>query len=289
MKQEDIKLGLYEKALPHGTSWAQKLDLAETLRFHFVEISIDETDERLARLDWSLEERKAFNRTVLQSRLTVPSMCLSGHRRFPFGSSDPEIRQQALAIMEKAIRLAVDTGIRTIQLAGYDVYYEPSDQATRDRYIEGMQKSLEFAAREQVMLAVEIMDHPFMNSILRYANLKKTLSSPWFRVYPDIGNLSAWGNDVPQELALGINDIVAIHLKDTLAVTDTHEGTFKKVPFGTGCVDFPGTFATLKALGYRGPFMIELWTERAADPEEEIRSAQRWLFEQMRKGGYIDE
>jgi hexulose-6-phosphate isomerase len=289
MKQDDIKLGLYEKALPHGTSWAQKLDLADTLGFHFVEISIDETDERLARLDWSLEERKAFNRTVLQSRLTVPSMCLSGHRRFPFGSSDPEIRQQALVIMEKAIRLAVDTGIRTIQLAGYDVYYEPSDQATRDRYIEGMQKSLEFAAREQVMLAVEIMDHPFMNSILRYANLKKTLSSPWFRVYPDIGNLSAWGNDVPQELALGINDIVAIHLKDTLAVTDTHEGTFKKVPFGTGCVDFPGTFATLKALGYRGPFMIEMWTERAADPEEEIRSSQRWLFEQMRKGGYIDE
>ena len=139
MKPEDIKLGIYEKALPRGLDWDRRLALAESLGFQFVEISVDETDERLARLDWDLEERKAFNRTVLQSPLTVPSMCLSGHRRFPFGSRDPEIRRQALVIMAKAIRLAVDTGIRTIQLAGYDVYYEPSDQDTRDRYIEGMQ------------------------------------------------------------------------------------------------------------------------------------------------------
>lgn len=289
MKQQELKIGIYEKALPHGLTWDQRLSMAETLAFHFVEMSVDETDERLARLDWSLEQRKAFNRTVLQSPLTVPSMCLSGHRRFPFGSRDPEIRRQALVIMQKAIGLAVDTGIRTIQLAGYDVYYEPSDQDTRGRYIEGMQKSLEIAAREQVMLAVEIMDHPFMNSILRYANMKKLLGSPWFTVYPDIGNLSAWGHDVSQELTLGINDMVAIHLKDTLAVTETKEGTFKEVPFGTGCVDFPGTFATLKTLGYSGPFLIEMWTERAAQPEKEIKAAQKWLFEQMRKGGYIDE
>ncbi|MDJ0914541.1 MAG: L-ribulose-5-phosphate 3-epimerase [Desulfobacterales bacterium] len=289
MKREYIKLGIYEKALPKKLDWGQRLALAAKLGFHFVEISVDETDERLARLDWNLAERKAFNLAVLQSPLTVPSMCLSGHRRFPFGSRDPEIRKQALRIMEKAIQLAVDVGIRTIQLAGYDVYYEASDEDTRVRYIEGMHHSLAMAAREQVMLAVEIMDHPFMNSILRFANMKKILSSPWFTVYPDIGNLSAWGNDVSQELTLGINDIVAIHLKDTLAVTDSHKGTFKEVPFGTGCVDFPGAFATLKVLGYTGPFLIEMWTEQAADPEKEIRDAQTWLFAQMRKGGFIDE
>lgn len=288
MKQQEIKIGIYEKALPRGLGWDQRLALAHQLGFHYVEISVDETDERLGRLDWTFDERKAFNLAVLQSPLTVPSMCLSGHRRFPLGSRDPEIRKQARVIMEKAIRLAVDTGIRTIQLAGYDVYYEPGDEETRERYIEGMRHSLEMAAREQVMLAVEIMDHPFMNSILRFANMKKLLDSPWFTVYPDIGNLSAWGNDVPQELALGINDMVAIHLKDTLAVTDSHPGTFKEVPFGTGCVDFPAAFAALKSLGYAGPFLIEMWTEKAARPEKEIENAKSWLFEQMRQGGYID-
>jgi len=289
MRKEDIKLGIYEKALPYGTGWNEKLATAERLGFQFAEISIDETDERLARLDWSLAERIAFNRTVLQSPLTVPTMCLSGHRRFPLGSHDPEIRRQALAIMEKAILFAVDTGVRTIQLAGYDVYYEDGDSDTRKWYLENMHKSLNMAAREQVMLAMEIMDHPFMNSILKFMNMKQILDSPWFTVYPDIGNLSGWNNDVIEELTLGNNQCVALHLKETLAVSADHPGTFKEVPFGTGCVDFPGVFAKLKELGYAGPFLIEMWTENAADPEKEVCEARQWIFQRMREGGFIDE
>jgi L-ribulose-5-phosphate 3-epimerase len=289
MKQDDIKLGIYEKALPYGTAWDEKLATAERLEFQFVEISIDETDERLVRLDWSPAERKSFCRTILNSPLTVPSMCLSGHRRFSLGSHDPEIRQQALTIMEKAIRFAVDTGVRTIQLAGYDVYYEDGDADTRKWYLENMQKSLDMAAREQVMLAMEIMDHPFMNSILKFMNMKQILNSPWFAVYPDIGNLSAWGNDVIEELTLGCHQIIALHLKETLAVTADHPGTFKEVPFGTGCVDFPRAFSKLKDLGYAGPFLIEMWTERAEDPITEIREARQWICQRMREGGLIDE
>lgn len=288
MKEEDIKLGIYEKALPYGTSWAEKLETGEKLGFHFIEISVDETDERLSRLDWNLQERKTFCKAVLNSPLTVPSMCLSGHRRFPLGSHDPEIRKTALKIMEKAIQLAVDTGIRTIQLAGYDVYYEEGDDDTRSWYLENMQKSLEMAARFQVMLAMEIMDSPFMNSIVKFMNMKRILCSPWFTVYPDVGNLSAWGNDAPEELRLGINEIVAIHLKDTIAVTPDHGGTFKEIPFGEGCVDFPVVFSELKKLNYKGPFLIEMWTERSANPEQTILDAKQWLFERMREGGLLD-
>lgn len=288
MKQEDIKLGIYEKALPYGSAWSEKLATAEKLGFHFIEISVDETDERLARLDWSRGERKSFCQTVIDSPLTVPSMCLSGHRRFPLGSHDPEIRKRALSIMDKAIQFAVDTGIRTIQLAGYDVYYEDGDDDTRNWYLENMQKSLEMAARAQVMLAMEIMDSPFMNSIIKFMNIKKLLPSPWFTVYPDVGNLSAWGNNAPEELRLGINEIVAIHLKDTIAVTPGHGGTFKEVPFGEGCVDFPVIFNELKKLKYAGPFLIEMWTERSSDPEKAILDAKQWLFDRMREGGLLD-
>jgi L-ribulose-5-phosphate 3-epimerase len=288
MKAEDIKLGIYEKALPYGTNWTDKLEQAEKLGFHHVEISVDETDERLARLDWSREERKDFCLTLLDSPLTVPTMCLSGHRRYPLGSHDPEVRGQALQIMEKAIRFCVDTGIRTIQLAGYDVYYEQGDRDTRGWYMENMHRCLEMAAREQVMLAMEIMDTPFMNSIVKFINMKKNFQSPWFTVYPDVGNLTAWGNDVLEELELGMEHIVALHLKETLAVTASHGGTFKEVPFGTGCVDFPAVFARLAELRYRGPFLIEMWTEKAEDPEKEIAAAREWIFARMREGGYID-
>ena len=282
-------MGIYEKALPSDTSWGDKLALAEKLGFHFVELSVDETDERLSRLDWNIGERKDFCRTVLDSPLTVPSMCLSGHRRFPLGSHDAEVRRQSLQIMEKAIRFCVDAGIRTIQLAGYDVYYETGDHDTRRWYLEGMEKSLEMAARDQVMLAMEIMDHPFMNSIVKFMNMKQALPSPWFCVYPDIGNLSAWGNDVLSELRLGIGQTVALHLKETQAVAANREGVFKNVPFGAGCVHFPAVFAKLRQLRYCGPFLIEMWTEKAQDPEREIRHAKEWIFDRMREGGYIDE
>ena len=51
-------LGLYEKALPKDISWYVRLRLSKTLGFDFVELSIDETDERLARLDWTKAQRK---------------------------------------------------------------------------------------------------------------------------------------------------------------------------------------------------------------------------------------
>jgi hexulose-6-phosphate isomerase len=212
-------LGIYEKALPKELSWMARLSLAQALGFDFVEMSIDETDERLARLDWSAAARASLRAAIAETGVTVPSMCLSGHRRFPFGSRDPAICSRAREIMRKAIDLSVSIGLRTIQLAGYDVYYEPSDDGTRQRFIEGLRWAVDEAARSQVMLAVEIMDTPLVSSITAWLEYAKIIESPFFCVYPDVGNLSAWNNDVAAELRKGAARIVAIHLKDTLRVT----------------------------------------------------------------------
>ena len=214
------KLGIYEKALPKNISWQDRLSIAKTCGFDFVEISIDETDERLARLDWSKEERIELVKAIINTGVTIPSMCLSGHRRFPFGSHDEATRQKAYEIMEKAIQLAVDLGIRTIQLAGYDVYYEEQDEGTLARFQEGLEWAVELAASNQVTIAVEIMDTQFMSSISRWKKWDEIIDSPWFTVYPDLGNLSAWNDNVAEELKLGINKISAIHLKDTYKVTE---------------------------------------------------------------------
>ncbi|MFT2797970.1 L-ribulose-5-phosphate 3-epimerase [Serratia sp. N21D137] len=278
-------LGIYEKALPKHLSWPERLALAKACGFDFVEMSVDESDERLARLSWSKEQRLSLVSAMLETGISIPSMCLSGHRRFPFGSHDEATRQQAYLIMEQAIQLAKDVGIRTIQLAGYDVYYEQQDEGTLARFTEGMQWAVERAAAAQVMLAVEIMDTEFMSSISKWKSWDSLLASPWFTVYPDVGNLSAWGNDVAQELQLGIDRIAAIHLKDTFPVTETSPGQFRDVPFGEGCVDFVALFRTLKQLNYRGAFLIEMWTEKADEPVAEIVQARRWIEQQMQQGG----
>ncbi|MDU8925618.1 L-ribulose-5-phosphate 3-epimerase [Pasteurellaceae bacterium LIM206] len=280
------KLGIYEKALPKNISWQDRLSIAKACGFDFVEISIDETDERLARLDWTKKERINLVKAIVTTGVTIPSMCLSGHRRFPFGSRDAETRNKAYEIMGKAIQLAVDLGIRTIQLAGYDVYYEEQDEGTIQRFREGLEWAVGLAASNQVTLAVEIMDTKFMSSITRWKKWDEILNSPWFTVYPDIGNVSAWNDNIEEEFTLGINKISAIHLKDTYKVTGTCAGQFRDVPFGEGCVDFVKFFSILNKLNYRGAFLIEMWTEKSDEPIAEIIKARRWIEEKMKEGGF---
>ena len=279
-------IGIYEKALPKDLSWAQRFAAARDAGYDFLEMSVDETPERMARLDWSLAERLDFFRASREAGIPVPSMCLSGHRKIPFGSADLAVRAQAATFMEKAIRFAGDTGIRVIQLAGYDVYYEPTTLESRQRYCDGMERALEVAAQHQVMLALEIMDTPFLNSITKYLKLKERLRSPWFKVYPDLGNLTAWGNDVADELTAGIHHIVGVHVKETKPVGPGFAGVFRDVPFGQGTVDFVRCFKTLRELKYAGPFLVEMWTEKAADPLCEIALARQWVGERMKLGGY---
>ncbi|MDT0110594.1 L-ribulose-5-phosphate 3-epimerase [Listeria booriae] len=280
-------LGIYEKALPADLTWLARLEMARELGFDFVEMSIDETDARLARLDWSHEERLAIVDAVFATGVRIPTICLSGHRRFPLGSHDAAVRDAGLALMKKAIDLASDIGVRVIQLAGYDVYYETKSVATRALFIENLRKACDWASAKQVTLAIEIMDDPFMSSISKYMEIKTQVDSPWLLVYPDIGNLSAWPeNDAGQELALGMTQIAAVHVKDTLAVTADSPGKFKNVPFGTGCVDFVGCFRTLKNQNYAGSFLIEMWSETSDNPREEIKDAVAFLTEKWKEAGY---
>lgn len=109
-------------------------------------MSLDETDARLARLDWSPEQRLALVKAVAETGVRVPSMCLSAHRRFPLGSEDDAVRHQGLEIMRKAIRPRRMWGF-AIQLAGYDVYYQQANDETRRRFRDGLKQSVEMASR----------------------------------------------------------------------------------------------------------------------------------------------
>ena len=151
-------LGLYEKSMPSGLTWREMLTAGREAGFDRLEISIDETDARLSRLDWS-EKEKAELRT-LQSEIGMPirTMCLSGHRKYPLGSRDARVRTQGMEIMRKAVNFAGEMGIRIIQLAGYDVYYEEDGDDTRACFAENLAKGVEYAASQGIMLGFETME-----------------------------------------------------------------------------------------------------------------------------------
>ncbi|MEZ9442078.1 L-ribulose-5-phosphate 3-epimerase [Vibrio sp. 10N.222.54.F12] len=270
------RVGLYEKALPNELSWEDKLKQTKELGFDFLEISVDESDERRSRLDWNDEEVYALRHLCEKHGVPLQSMCLSAHRRFPFGSADPAIREQAVIHMEKAISLAYKLGIRTIQLAGYDVYYEPADKVTHQRFIEGMKLSAQLAERSGVMLAVEIMDTDYLNSLSKFEVLSREVNSPYFTAYPDVGNISGWNYDIVTELKLSKPHITQIHLKDTYKVTDEYKGQFRDLVIGDGEVDFNAIFETLKETECVVPLVIEMWAQDERW-KENILTAQKRL------------
>lgn len=249
-------LGLYEKAMPGNLTWKEKLEAAKAAGYDFVEISIDETEEKLARLEWTREQRLELVETMYQVGIPIRTMCLSGHRKYPIGSSDPEICARGMEIMEKAVGLADDLGIRIIQLAGYDVYYEESTFETVERFGKNLVKCAQMAARAGVLLGFETMETEFMNTVekaMKYVNL---VQSPYLGVYPDMGNITnaakLYSTDVLADIRTGIGHLDAVHLKETVP------GVFREVPFGTGHVDFPAVIAETWKAGVRR-YVTEFW------------------------------
>lgn len=285
-------LGIYEKALPQDLSWQEKFELTHDLGFNFLEFSIDESDERLARLDWTPQQRTDFRHAMWATHSRINTLMLSGHRRYPLGSKDPAIREKSLDMMQKAIDLAVDLGIHNVQMAGYDVFYEDKTMMSRELFVENLRRCVHMAAKKMVMLSIETMDDPFINSISKIHEYKTQIHSPWLQTYPDLGNLSAWpGNDVPVELEKYIGNVAAVHLKDTKAVTATSKGKFKNVPFGKGCVDFPGLLKELVRLHYNGSYTIEMWAgdNHDDDPIAEVKAAKAFFDDIFKQVGITQE
>ena len=280
MGNKKYHIGLYEKAMPSSLNWEEKLKCAKDCGYDFVEISIDETDARLARLDWTAQERAQLRETMQKIGVPIRSMCLSGHRKYPFGASDPAVRRRSLEIMEKAIQLADDLGIRVIQLAGYDVYYEEGSEQTRKDFADNLKKAVEMAAVHGVVLGFETMETEFMNTCEKSMKYVDKINSTYLNVYPDCGNINnaaiTYGTDVLADLRSCDGHVVAMHLKETVP------GKFRDMMYGEGQVDFPAMIDTAWEMGVRR-YVTEFWYLGKEDWKADLHfanSAMRKLLDQ---------
>jgi predicted hexulose-6-phosphate isomerase len=244
-----------------------------------MEISIDETDKKLARLD-SKESVAEIKAAIEKTGVPILTMCLSGHRKYPFGSHDEKVRARSLQIMEKAIDFAAAVGIRIIQLAGYDVYYEEGDADTLKWFEENLDKAVKMAARKGVLLGFETMETPFLDTVGKGMVHVNRVNSPYLGMYPDIGNLKnaalIYGHDVAQDLALGKAHTFASHLKET------KPGLYRDMLFGQadGHTEYDRCLAVLCADGV-GMFTGEFWYHGEENYLDNIRNASAFLREKI--------
>ncbi|MBN1059857.1 L-ribulose-5-phosphate 3-epimerase [Clostridium botulinum] len=276
---KEYTLGLYEKSMPNHLTWEEKLNCAKECGFDTIEISIDETEEKLSRLDMSIEERRNLVNLMFKTGIGIRTMCLSGHRKYPLGSLKEETRNRGIEIMKKAVNLASDLGIRVIQLAGYDVYYEEGNDETRKYFEENLKLSVGIASSKGIILAFETMETEFMNTVEKAMEFVEMVNSPYLQIYPDCGNVKNatlnYGTTVIDDFETGRGHIVAVHLKETVP------GKFREITFGAGHVNFEEVIKKSWELGVR-KFTAEFWYVGNEDWKQVIKDTKKFMDEKFK-------
>jgi L-ribulose-5-phosphate 3-epimerase len=275
-----LPLGLYEKALPSTWSWDRRLAATAEAGYGFAEISIDVSDERLARLNWPAGAKADLRRAIAASGVPILTMCLSAHRQYSLGSRVAATQEHGLEIMHRAIAFAVDVGVRIVQVPGYDVFDEqPGDAETVARFMDGMHQAAEWAGQAGVMLGLENVDVPLSESIVACMEIVRQINSVWLQIYPDMANVAAAGYDPVAELPHCAGHLIAVHVKDGLP------RTIRGVPFEAGLVHFDEVFRVLAGLDFRGPLTVEMWADmdKTGDPVGAVRAARQFVADLVKK------
>lgn len=274
-----VSLGIYEKALRHTGDWDQFFSEVRSAGFAFVDLSIDESPERRARLHWPQAERRMVRDAAARHNVQLGGICLSVHRAIGPGSVNPEIRREAKEIFVDAIWLCHDLGIPVLQVAGYYAYYESPDADQRNRYVECLRTALPHAARAGVILGIENVDGNDITSITAAREIVDEINSPWLQLYPDIGNIAEQQLDTTRELTRGEGRMVALHVKDVRV------GEPRRVPLGEGIADFKAAFLELARQQWCGRIMIEMWNDDALDSFETCKHAHALVTDWLQAAG----
>ena len=80
------------------------LETAKEAGYDYVEISIDETEEKISRLDMTGEERFEMVSAMYETGLPIRTMCVSALTKYSLGNDDPQFSARGMEILEKSIR-----------------------------------------------------------------------------------------------------------------------------------------------------------------------------------------
>lgn len=94
--------GIYEKAIK-PQEWEKMFADASSAGYRNYEISLDESDARLARLHWDDKQYDEVRRAARNQNIRILSACFSGHRRFPLGSSSRDLEERGIRMMREGI------------------------------------------------------------------------------------------------------------------------------------------------------------------------------------------
>lgn len=180
------------------------------------------------------------------------------------GAADEAERQAAIAFTRKYLRMAAWIGAQTVLVVpgATRVAWEPTRPVLAYRQVwesatASIRELVPLAEELGVNLALENVWNRFLLSPMEWRFFLDQFGSERIGMYFDVGNACLYGRPQDYPEILG-NRIKAVHLKN-FQENDCGGGLHG---FGddllAGAVDFPALFRALAAIGYDGPFTVEM-------------------------------
>jgi len=238
------------------------MEAAATIGFDGIELDIgaDYRDTVLWR-----EGADALWAMAQSARCPVLAFCAGACWQISPASPDDAVRTEIRTLLTDLCSYAAGLGAAAILVpvtpGGEGVPYEDQQR----RWIEEMSTLAPVAEGTGVTLALENVGRGCGKSAGELIRLADDVGSPGVRVYYDIGNATAFGNDPVEEIALLGARIAVVHIKD-------RGGDL----LGEGTVRIPECIDALKAIGCDGDLVLE------TPPTEDARAAAAHNLQYLR-------
>jgi sugar phosphate isomerase/epimerase len=257
-----MKIGIRDGCLQQP--WPAAFEMGARVGFDGLELDLAAAYE--GTLLWSAEGRQQLHEIIGASGIELASFCAGVCWTYSPASDDPATRVRIRDMLVAACGYCVEFGVKWILVpvtpGGEGVTHETGTQ----RWIEMMAEIAPVAADHGVALCLENVGRGYGKSAAELINMADAVASPGLKVYYDVGNALAFGNNPVAEIKLLGNRIGEVHIKERGADL-----------LGEGEVPIAGCLAALRDLGYDDWLVLE--TAPTSDPE----AAARHNLEYLRK------
>ncbi|NLJ67573.1 MAG: sugar phosphate isomerase/epimerase [Clostridiales bacterium] len=254
-----MKKGINIWSFRRGLSAREYIQMAKDAGYGGIEFGLDETG--IVGLDSRDEDIRELKRIAEGEGIETPSLATGLYWRYPFTSSDRDIREKAKSIARRQLDLAALLGADTILvvpgLVGAD--FIPEGEITEydvayDLALEALVELKDYAEEVKVNIGLENVWNKFLLSPLEMRDFVDRIDSPYVGVYFDVGNVVSTGYPEHWIKILG-KRIKKVHFKDFRVSVGNINGF---VDLLSGDVNYPAVMEQFRKVGYDDYVIAEM-------------------------------
>lgn len=225
---------------------------------------------------------EAIRKLIDDAGLVVQTVASGMSWGFNPVSNDPAVREQAIALHEKALERVAWLGCEAMLFVPGVVNspIAPDEHVRNDlaveRCRENVARLLATAERVGVDLCLENVWNGLFYSPLEYVAFLDSFDHPRLGAYLDIGNLIGIDQYPPHWIQLLAQRIKRVHIKDFKHHFDW-SGSYDFCALLEGDVPFKETMAELTAIGYDGTLVAEMLPWKAGQIEKTSQAMDQLL------------